>query len=79
MTTDVTSITQQAALNAHYASDFNAPNEAFNSSKRIEDIEQKVFDNNLFTVFDVSREPLGTVLTLKCFNDDSVSFACVFQ
>lgn len=52
--------------------DFNGPNEMFNSSRRVEDIDQKVFENCLYTVFDVSREPLGTVLTLKCYNDDNV-------
>ena len=52
--------------------DFSAPNEAFNKNNRIEDIDQKKFENYLFTVFDVSREPLGTVLVLKCFNDENV-------
>ena len=52
--------------------DFNAPMEHFNPNRRIEDIDEKVFENVLFRVFDVSREPLGTVLTLKCHNDDNV-------
>lgn len=52
--------------------DFNAPMEFFNQNRRIEDIDEKTFENILFSVFDVSREPLGTVLTLKCFNDDNV-------
>ena len=46
--------------------------EFFNQNRRIEDIDEKTFENILFSVFDVSREPLGTVLTLKCFNDDNV-------
>ena len=52
--------------------DFSAPMEFFNQNRRIEDIDQKTFENTLFTVFDVSREPLGTVLTLKCHADDNV-------
>ena len=52
--------------------DFNAPNEQFYSSRRIEDLDQKVFENNLFTVFDIQREQLGTILILKCHNDENV-------
>ena len=40
--------------------------------RRLEDIESKAFENGLFVVFDVSREPLGTVLILKSVDDDNV-------
>ena len=40
--------------------------------KKNEDFESKVFENGLFVVFDVSREPLGTVLILKSVDDDNV-------
>jgi hypothetical protein len=52
--------------------DLSAPNELYNKNRRIEEIDQKCFENYLFTVFDVTREPLGTILVLKCFNDDNV-------
>jgi hypothetical protein len=35
-------------------------------------MDQKVFENGLYVVFDVSREPLGTVLILKSVDDDNV-------
>jgi hypothetical protein len=44
----------------------------YSKTKRIEDAENKVFENGLFVVFDVSREPLGTVLILKSVDDDNV-------
>ena len=40
--------------------------------KKIEDLDNKAFENGLFVVFDVSREPLGTVLILKSQDDDNV-------
>ena len=40
--------------------------------KKNENLDIKVFENGLFVVFDVSREPLGTVLTLKSYDDDNV-------
>lgn len=39
---------------------------------RKDDLEQKIFDNCLFQVFDLSREPLGTIVVLKSFEDDNV-------
>lgn len=39
---------------------------------RLDDLDTKVFENGLYVVFDVSREPLGTVLILKSVDDDNV-------
>ena len=44
----------------------------FGKKSRIDDIEAKLFENCLYVVFDVSREPLGTVLILKSVEDDNV-------
>lgn len=57
---------QEGMLTMHNKQDDN------NKAKRGEDMETKVFENGLYVVFDISREPLGTVLILKSFDDDNV-------
>lgn len=51
--------------------DFNAPSDFFNSSRRVDDLEVKVFENALFVVFEYQRESLACVLILKSYNDDN--------
>eukprot|EP00347_Sterkiella_histriomuscorum_P013745 403363527 len=71
-------ITPESQIFDAFSSDNNSQ-EAINISlkikdkqKRGEDLENKIFENGLFVVFDVSREPLGTVLILKSQDDDNV-------
>lgn len=51
--------------------DFNAPNESFVSSRRVDELDQKVFENSLYSIFDILRESLACVLVLKSYNDDN--------
>ena len=37
---------------------------------QVNDLEYKVFENQLFEMVEVVRESLATVLILKCHNDD---------
>ena len=37
----------------------------------MDDLDLKIFENCLFSVFDIVRESLATVYILKSFNDDN--------
>ncbi|CDW90542.1 dna replication atp-dependent helicase dna2 [Stylonychia lemnae] len=70
-------ITPESQIFDAFSSDNNSQ-EALQTSfkakqRRQEDGDSKVFENCLFVVFDVSREPLGTVLILKSQDDDNVT------